>query len=54
MEELKHRRGVDFTAGAVLRDFFRMDLSNVLRLFDNVADAMFYGMLTMAEPHAQG
>jgi electron transfer flavoprotein-quinone oxidoreductase len=56
MEELKASPvGVDFTAGAVLRDFFSEWTSQTFYdLFDNVADAMFYGMLTMAEPHAQG
>jgi len=47
--------GVDFTAGTVLRDFFAEWTSQTFYdLFDNLADAMFYGMLTMAEPHAQG
>ena len=56
MEELKASPvGVDFTAGTVLRDFFSEWTSQTFYdLFDNVADAMFYGMLTMAEPHAQG
>ncbi|MDM8000219.1 MAG: NAD(P)/FAD-dependent oxidoreductase [Dehalococcoidia bacterium] len=56
MEELKASPvGVDFTSGAVLRDFFAEWTSKTFYdLFDNVADAMFYGMLTMAEPHAQG
>jgi len=47
--------GVDFTSGAVLRDFFSQWTSQTFYdLFDNLADAMFYGMLTMAEPHAEG
>jgi len=56
MEELRVSPvGVDFTAGAVLRDFFAEWTSQTFYdLFDNLADAMFYGMLTMAEPHAQG
>jgi len=56
MEELKASPvGVDFTSGAVLRDFFAEWTSQTFYdLFDNLADAMFYGMLTMAEPHAQG
>lgn len=56
MEELKVSPvGVDFMAGTVLRDFFSEWTSQTFYdLFDNVADAMFYGMLTMAEPHAQG
>jgi len=56
MEELKASPvGVDFTAGAVLRDFFAEWTSRTFYdLFDNLADAMFYGMLTMAEPHAEG
>jgi electron transfer flavoprotein-quinone oxidoreductase len=56
MEELKASPvGVDFMAGTVLRDFFSEWTSQTFYdLFDNLADAMFYGMLTMAEPHAQG
>jgi len=56
MEELKASPvGIDFTAGTVLRDFFSEWTSQTFYdLFDNLADAMFYGMLTMAEPHAQG
>ena len=56
MEELKVSPvGVDFTAGTVLRDFFSEWTSQTFYdLFDNLADAMFYAMLTMAEPHAQG
>ncbi len=56
MEELKASPvGVDFTAGTVLRDFFSEWTSQTFYdLFDNLADAMFYAMLTMAEPHAQG
>jgi flavin-dependent dehydrogenase len=56
MEELKASPvGIDFTAGSVLRDFFSEWTSQTFYdLFDNLADAMFYGMLTMAEPHAQG
>ena len=56
MEDLKASPvGVDFTSGAVLRDFFAEWTSQTFYdLFDNLADAMFYGMLTMAEPHAQG
>lgn len=47
--------GVDFTAGTVLRDFFSEWTSQTFYdFFDNLADAMFYGMLTMAEPHAEG
>ena len=47
--------GVDFMAGTELRDFFSEWTSQTFYdLFDNLADAMFYGMLTMAEPHAQG
>ncbi|OGO01309.1 MAG: hypothetical protein A2Y72_01495 [Chloroflexi bacterium RBG_13_53_26] len=56
MEELKMSPvGVDFMAGTELRDFFSEWTSQTFYdLFDNLADAMFYGMLTMAEPHAQG
>lgn len=56
MEQLKASPvGIDFTSGAVLRDFFAEWTSQTFyKLFDNLADAMFYGMLTMAEPHAHG
>jgi len=56
MEELKVSPvGVDFTSGTVLRDFFASWTSQTFYdLFDNLADAMFYSMLTFAEPHAQG
>ena len=56
MEELKASPvGIDFTSGAVLRDFFSQWTSQTFyEFFDNLADAMFYGMLTMAEPHAEG
>jgi electron transfer flavoprotein-quinone oxidoreductase len=56
MDELKASPvGIDFTAGSVLRDFFSEWTSQTFYdLFDNLADAMFYGMLTMAEPHAEG
>ena len=56
MEELKASPvGIDFIAGTVLRDFFSEWTSQTFYdMFDNLADAMFYGMLTMAEPHAQG
>ena len=56
MNELKISPvGIDFTSGTVLRDFFSAWTSQTFYdLFDNLADAMFYGMLTMAEPHAQG
>ena len=56
MEELKVSPvGVDFTSGTVLRDFFAAWTSQTFYdLFDNLADAMFYGMLTFAEPHAHG
>lgn len=56
MEELRASPvGVDFTAGTVLRDFFSQWTSQTFYdLFDNLADAMFYGMLTFAEPHAEG
>jgi flavin-dependent dehydrogenase len=47
MEELKASPvGIDFTAGSVLRDFFAEWTSQTFYdLFDNLADAMFYGML---------
>ena len=56
MEELKVSPvGIDFTSGTVLRDFFSQWTSQTFyEFFDNLADAMFYGMLTMAEPHAKG
>ncbi|MCK4361983.1 MAG: NAD(P)/FAD-dependent oxidoreductase [Dehalococcoidia bacterium] len=56
MEELKVSPvGVDFTSGTVLRDFFAAWTSQTFYdLFDNLADAMFYSMLTFAEPHAHG
>jgi electron transfer flavoprotein-quinone oxidoreductase len=56
MEELKASPvGIDFTSGTVLRDFFSQWTSQTFyEFFDNLADAMFYGMLTMAEPHAEG
>jgi len=56
MEELKVSPvGVDFTSGPILRDFFEQWTSDTFyQLFDNLADIMFYGMLTMAEPHAEG
>ena len=38
-----------------VEDFFAEWTSQTFYdFFDNLADAMFYGMLTMAEPHAQG
>jgi len=56
MEELKASPvGIDFTSGTVLRDFFSQWTSQTFyEFFDNLADAMFYGMLTFAEPHAHG
>jgi electron transfer flavoprotein-quinone oxidoreductase len=56
MEELKASPvGIDFTSGTVLRDFFSQWTSQTFyEFFDNLADAMLYGMLTMAEPHAEG
>ena len=56
MDELKSSPvGIDFTAGPVLRDFFAEWTSQTFYdFFDNLDDAIFYGMLTMAEPHAQG
>jgi hypothetical protein len=56
MEALKDSPvGVDFTSGGTLRDFFRQFMSREFyEFFDAVGDIMFYGMITMAEPHALG
>jgi electron transfer flavoprotein-quinone oxidoreductase len=56
MEELKASPiGVDFMSGGTLRDLFRQFMSqDFYDFFDAVADSMFYGMITMAEPHAIG
>lgn len=56
MEELRVSPvGIDFMSGGTLRDFFRQFMSQEFyNFFDSVSDMMFYGMITMAEPHAIG
>ncbi len=47
--------GIDFMSGGTLRDFFAQFMSQEFySFFDAVGDIMFYGMITMAEPHAVG
>ena len=56
MEELKLSPvGMDFMSGGTLRDFFAQFMSQEFYdFFDGLGDMMFYGMITMAEPHAIG
>jgi len=56
MQELKVSPvGLDFMSGGTLRNFFAQFMSSEFYdFFDGLGDIMFYGMITMAEPHAIG